>query len=419
MIKYILALLLAVPLTQAQVPGLLSRARTAPPITFNDQIVRIFQKNCQVCHHPGEVAPFSLMTYDEAVAHARQIKDQVQRRIMPVWKPVPGFGEFLNDRRLSDRDVDLIIRWVDSGAPEGDPIDAPVPMQFSDDWALGTPDLILEPSADFQIPPFGRDIYRCFTIPTGLLQNREVVGVEVRPGNRSVVHHIILFPDPTGASAKLLSPADPQPGYDCFGDAGFPLDNILGAWAPGNQPQVFPEGVGLPIKAGSRAVMQVHYHPTFRPETDRTRIGLYFARGPIQKELQLLFLVNDSFVIPAGDPHKVVTSSVVVPRGVNAKALAILPHMHLLGREIKLDVTYPDGFRRPLIYINDWNFDWQGTYYFKDPVPLTAGARIDMMNIYDNSADNSKNPNNPPKDVRFGEQTTDEMAVALVWFILD
>jgi hypothetical protein len=395
-----------------------ARSRAAAPlVTFSSQISRLFQQRCQTCHRPGSIAPFPLLTYQDARVHARQVKDQTQSRRMPPWKPVAGFGEFRDENRLTDREIALIARWVDSGAPEGDPADLPAPLQFSEDWALGQPDLVVEMPVPYNLPADGGDVYRCFSIPLGLLQNRHISGIEVQPGNRSIVHHLVIYGDPLGLSASLPAAPDGQGGYNCFGGPGISTSLILAAWAPGNLPQRLPDGMGIPVPAGARAVMQLHYHPTGSPQTDRTRVGLHFSRESGLKDVQFLIPVNDRFVIPAGAPGHVVTAVETLP--VNARAIAILPHMHLLGREMRVEAVLPDGSRRPLIYIDDWDFNWQNTYYYREPVPLPARTRIELTAVYDNSAGNPRNPNNPPRDVRFGEQTTDEMCVAVIWFVAD
>ncbi len=411
------ALCLASVAVWAQSLPVPSRARSANTVvTFNNQIVRIFQKHCQVCHHPGDIGPFSLMTYAEARTQARNIKLQTGQRKMPPWPPVPGFGEFHDERRLTPNEIEWIARWVDAGAPEGDPKDAPPPLQFNDQWTLGTPDLVLEPPSAFPVAAGGNDIYRCFSIPTGLLANRHVSAVEVRPGSRAVVHHVLLFEDALGVSAGM---GDPQSGYPCFGGPGFLPTGLIGGWAPGNRPQVLPEGIGIKTTAGARVVMQVHYHPNGAAQIDRTRVGLFFSRTPVEKDLFVLPIVNTTFVIPAGEPRYTVTASFVVPPLVSGRAIAITPHMHMLGREIRVDAIYRDGTRRPMVYIDDWNFQWQGTYFYQDPVPLPALARLELTAVYDNSTANPNNPHNPPRDVRWGEQTTDEMCLAFVSFILD
>ncbi|MBI3694292.1 MAG: ascorbate-dependent monooxygenase [Acidobacteria bacterium] len=396
-----------------------SRSRSASvEVTFNRQIIRILQQNCQVCHHPGDIGPFSMMSYPEVLPWARKIKTETQVRRMPPWKPVPDYGGFLDERRLTQKQIDLIARWVDAGAPEGDPRDLPVPLEFSDRWTLGEPDLALELDADFTVPAGGSDIYRCFSIPLGLLENRYVTGFEIRPGNRSIVHHAILFEDATGISARL-TPSDGKPGYNCFGGPGVPPTGAFGAWAPGVRPQLFPGGVGVLATAGARMVLQIHYHSGVTPQTDRTRVGLFLNRGPIRKEYLYFPLLNTDFVIPPGDPSYTVTASLTVPPLVRAQAISIAPHMHWLGRSIKVDAVYRDGSRRPLIFIDDWDFDWQGFYYFQEPVPLPPFTRLEMTAVYDNSEANPRNPNSPPKAVRWGEQTTDEMCLAIIGFVLE
>ncbi len=387
-------------------------------VTFNNQIVRIFQENCQVCHHPGDIGPFSMMTYRDVSPYARSIKQETQARRMPPWKPVQGYGEFIGERRLTQQQIDLIAQWVDSGAPEGDPRDLPEPLEFSPDWTLGTPDLVLEPDAPFTLEAEGNDVYRCFSMPTGLLENRNVSAVEVRPGNRGVVHHVILFQDSLGLSSRLRAD-DSQPGYNCFGGPGFLPTGAFGGWVPGNRPRFLPDRMGIRTTAGDRVVMQVHYHRKGATVQDRTRVGIYFARTPVDRYYTFLPILNDRFVLPAGDPSRTVTASLTLPPFINLRGISIIPHMHLLGKQIRVDAVYPGGDRRPLIFIDDWNFDWQDTYFFRNPVPLPALTRLELTSIYDNSASNPRNPNDPPKDVRWGEQTTDEMCLAFIGVTLE
>lgn len=400
-------------------PVLYRSRSSAPPVTFSNEVVRIFQKNCQACHHPGDIAPFSLLTYSDAAEHASAIRRETQARRMPPWKPVPGYGEFQDERRLPDDEIALLARWIDSGAPEGDPRDLPPPLPFPDDWALGKPDVVLEPDADFQVPAEGRDTYRCFPIPLGVSGAPTIVGFDVHPGNRSVVHHVLVFQDSLGTSSRAVKAGDPQPGYDCFGGPGFLPSSAVGAWVPGQRPQMLPQGMGIRSTPGARAVVQVHYHSNGTPQSDRTRVGIYFAHGPVAKEYMFFPIFNDRFVIPAGDPSHTVKASFTVPPLVRAQAISITPHMHLLGREIRVDAVYPGGVRRPLIYIDDWDFHWQGTYYFREPLLLTPLTRLELTSIYDNSAANPNNPNSPPRDVRWGEQSTDEMCIAVVGFTLE
>jgi hypothetical protein len=388
-------------------------------VTFSDQIVRIFQAHCQTCHRPGEIAPFSLTTYGDAYAHRRKIRYVTQTRKMPPWKPVPGFGDFAGSRRLAEADIALIERWVAAGAPEGDRRLLPPPLDFPGTWTLGTPDLVLDPAVDFPVASREDDLYRCFTIPTSFKEDRWVSAVEFIPGNRRIVHHIITYVDTSGRS-HALDDAEPGPGYTCFGGPGFLPTGGLGGWAPGAGPHVMPDGVGMLLPAGARVVVQVHYHHRSQSsETDRTRLGLHFARRPIDKRVRVIPIRNRNFLVPAGEARHEVKASYTLPPTSHLHAIAITPHMHLLGREMKVTATYPDGTVRPLIYIDDWDFHWQGSYSFAAPVPLPGGTRIDVAAIYDNSPANKRNPSLPPRAVGWGEGTTDEMCIAFLRVTVD
>jgi mono/diheme cytochrome c family protein len=400
--------------------SLIAGASTASePVTFNDQIVRIFQAHCQTCHRPGEVAPFSLTTYADAHAQRRKIGHVTRTRKMPPWKPVPGFGDFTGSRRLGEADIALIERWVAAGAPEGDARDLPPPREFPGTWTLGTPDLVLDATADFPVAARDHDLYRCFTIPTTFAEDRWLSAVEYVPGNRRIVHHVLTYVDTTGRSAAL-DDADPGPGYTCFGGPGFLPTGGLGGWAPGAGPHVMPDGVGMLLPAGARVVVQMHYHHRGKTtEIDGTKLGLHFARRPIDKRVRAIPILNRAFTIPAGEARHEVKASYTLPPTWNMHAIAVTPHMHLLGREMKVTATYPDGTVRPLIHIDDWDFHWQGSYSFTKPVPLPGGTRIDVSAIYDNSTANARNPNSPPKPVRWGEGTADEMCIAFLRVTVD
>ncbi|PYM18479.1 MAG: ascorbate-dependent monooxygenase [Candidatus Rokuibacteriota bacterium] len=384
------------------------------PVTFNNQIVRLFQQHCQVCHRPGEAAPFSLLTHRDASPWRQQILLATRERRMPPWKPVAGHGDFAGVRRLSDADIALIARWVESGAAEGDARDLPPAREFPSGWSLGAPDLVLKPEASFEVSASARDLYRCFTIPTSFKEDRWVSAAELVPGNRKIVHHILTYIETSGIS-ETLDKADPGLGYTCFGGPGFIPTGGLGGWAPGAPPTVMPSGVGLLLPAGARVVIQVHYHNHGgSTESDRTSIGLHFARTPVDKRARSVAVLNRTFVIPAGAARHEVRASWTVPPMRDLHAIGIAPHMHLLGRQMKVTATSPDGTTRPLISIDDWDFNWQGLYSFAQPVPLPAGTRIDLDAIFDNSPGNPRNPNSPPQDVTWGEGTTDEMAIVFL-----
>jgi uncharacterized protein (TIGR03437 family) len=397
------------------------RSQVTP--TFDKEVVRVFQKNCQTCHHPGDIAPFSLMTYKDARPWAASIREQVLLKKMPPWKPIPGCGDFNDARVLSQDEINTIVAWVDGGSPEGSAADLPTPLDFPDGWSLGAPDLIAQSDVEYT-PPTQGDTYRCFSVPTsGLRGDRWISAVSVKPGNAKIVHHVIAYSDPNGESAALDA-NDPGPGYTCFGGPGISTTDILGGWAPGSRGYFAPDGAGIKLSNNSRVIIQVHYHPTNQvagqPETDRTPVGFYFAKTPVQRQLQVLPLVNQSFTIPPGANNQEVTASFTVPSLLSAKMWAVTPHMHLLGRKIKVELTRA-GATTPdcLINIDDWNFNWQGTYLYKNPVTLSGGSQLKLTCNFDNSTDNPLNPNNPPKTVRWGEATTDEMALAFIGFTLD
>jgi hypothetical protein len=397
---------------------------SAPPIvsgpTFSKEIVRIFQENCQTCHHPGDIAPFSLMTYHDTLPEALQIKLMVKSHQMPPWKPVAGCGDFANTRVLSQDAIDLITKWVDNGAPEGNPADLPAPLDFSSGWALGQPDLVLSYPQSYT-PPASGDIYRCFPMPTNLTSDQYVAAIDIHPGDPKTVHHAIAFLDTDGSSQKL-DDADPDAGYTCFGGPGFNVTNVnafgLGGWAPGTRPVVLPDGVAMSLPAASRVVLQVHYHPheaTTKP--DRTEIGIYFAKVKPNKLLRFLPLINNTFTIPPGASNYPVTASFGgVP--LAAHIWEIFPHMHLLGRTMRVDAV-ANGQNECLIDIEDWDFNWQGMYKFNDPIAFPAFSTLTLKATYDNSADNPRNPNSPPRAVSWGEQTTDEMCIAFLGVTID
>jgi mono/diheme cytochrome c family protein len=389
----------------------------SPSVTYSRDIAPILQANCQSCHRPGEIGPFSLLTYEDATATAELIKENTQRRVMPPWKPIEGYGEFQDTRRLTDQQIRTIAEWVDAGAPEGDPKDLPPPRSFVEGWALGTPDLVLDAGEAYKLPADGPDVYRNFVLPFRPQEDQWVTGLEVRPDRRSVVHHAIVYIDLEGESLALDA-ADPGPGYTTSGGGvGFFNVEAIGGWVPGNTPRFAPAGIGVKIPAKARLVLQVHYHPNGEPQQDRTRIGLHFARAPIRQQVYLMPVLNLFLQIPPGAERHAVRASFDVTS--NITAWAIVPHMHLLGREMKVSATLPDGSVTPLVWITDWDFHWQETYFFKEPLNLPQGTRVELVAYYDNSEKNPHNPNWPPQLVRWGEETTDEMCLAVIAVTVD
>ena len=406
------ALLLAACQTSPNTP-LRPEATGDRPVTFNNQVVRIFQRNCQTCHRPGEVAPFSLTSYKDAHARRDDIVEAVESRYMPPWKAVPGYGEFTGVRRLSDEEIRVLARWVAEGAPEGEPRDLPAPRTFPTGWRLGTPGAVLAMEEPFTVPPRTKDIYRCFVVPIRIPGEwRMIRASEVLPGNRKIVHHVQTFLDVTGRSVEL-DQAEPGPGYTCFGGPRFDSVGGLGGWAPGYPPIEIPSGVAWGIPPGARLVIQVHYNnPGDTPETDVTQIGVHFTGGPFDRRLALVRAYAWGFEIPADAARKTVTASATLAEDL--EALSIHAHMHLLGRAMTVTANLPDGTKRPMLRIDDWDFEWQIRYSYTRPVPLPAGTRIEAECVYDNSAANPKNPSKPPRLVTSGFETTDEMCQASV-----
>jgi hypothetical protein len=402
--------------------AVVSLSATAPAVespTFSDEVVRVFQSRCQTCHRPGEHAPFSLLTYRDAYERRDDIREAVRDRVMPPWKPVPGFGDFLEPRRLSDEERATLLRWIETGAPEGDPAKLSPPRQFPTGWALGSPDHVLEMAESYTVPAHASDVYRCFVIPTNFPEDRWVTKAEYAPGDRKLVHHILSYVD-TSLAAERLDRADPGPGYTCFGGPGFQPAGGLGGWAPGIQPRVLSDGVGMLLPKGANVVVQMHYNnESATSRSDRTRVGLHFAKGPIDKRQRSIPVLNRTFTIPPGERRYEVRASWTVPFGWDLHANSITPHMHLLGREMKVTATYPDGVVRPLIHIDDWDFNWQGSYTFATPIPLPRGTRIDMVAVFDNSAENTRQPSRPPRPVSWGEGTSDEMAIVFLGVTVD
>lgn len=402
----------APPRTMAAPVGCLYESLQNPDlagkVVYSRDIAPILQANCMNCHRDGEVAPFPLVSYADASKRARQIARVTGSRFMPPWKPEPDFGHFVDERRLSERELSLIADWASSGAPEGDAADLPPAPCFAEGWQLGEPDLVIKMAEPFEVPADGRDVFRNFVIPVDLDEDKLVAAIEFRPGNRRIVHHSILFLDSSGAARKKDA-ADPGPGYASFGGPGFLPSGSIGGWAPGGTPQVLRDGLGRPMKKGSDVVVQIHYHPSGKPEIDQSTVGIHYVKQGKPKPVTAILIVDRGLYIPPGEKNYRLSGSYTLPFDVTF--VGVTPHMHLLGREMKATATLPDGMVDPLVWIKDWNFNWQDQYLFDQPRRLPKGTRLDVSAAYDNSEGNPLNPNSPPKLVTWGEQTPDEMFV--------
>jgi hypothetical protein len=385
---------------------------STPSPTFNRDIAPIVFQQCSGCHRPGEVAPFPLLSYRDVGKRAQLIRAVTGERTMPPWKGEPGALHFVDERRLTDDQIDRISRWVEAGAPEGDPADLPPTPLFTAGWQLGEPDMVITMSEPYALVAEGRDDYRCFVIPLQLPEGKYIEAVEYRPGNRKIVHHAVLTSLPHDAALGKLAAGDGKSFASGLAPPGQLLPGPLGIWTPGKQPRPLPEGYAAAWPAGSDLVLQLHLHPSGKPETEQSTIGLHLTDQKPRGRIGMMMLSNNRVNIPPGAPDHAIEASVTLKQPI--ELVGMFPHMHLIGRTVKVTATLPDGRAVPLMAIGDWDFNWQNYYQYASPVQLPAGTRIDGRWTYDNSDANPANPSNPPTRVTFGEQTVNEMAIAVL-----
>ena len=370
------------------------------PVTYSADVAPIVQEKCQACHRPGQAGPFSLQTYSQARRRAAMIREVVDGRWMPPWHADPSFGRFANDRSLSPRERSILLAWVDQGAPEGDPHSLPPPRSFPEGWTIGTPDAILEMEEVYTVQAEGTLPYQHFRIPSRFNEDRWVQAAEVRPGDRSVVHHILVRVMPHRSSGSEARSSEPYFGIYLVGDI----------------PSVFPPGIGRKIPAGSDFHFEVHYTPIGQARPDRSAIGLVFSKTPPAHQAISKGIKNDRFGIPPGAKHHPVESSFTFEH--DSHLLSLTPHMHLRGKDFRYTAVYPDGRTETLLFVPSYDFAWQSIYRLEEPKPMPGGTRIDCLAHYDNSADNPANPD-PTKPVHWGEQTDDEMLVGYIDYYID
>jgi hypothetical protein len=380
-------------------------------VSFSEHIAPIVFSRCTSCHRPGEAGPFPLLGYKDVRKRGKLIQKVTEQRSMPPWHPAPGHGEFVNERRLSDAQVALIRRWVETGMPEGDPARLPPLPKFTPGWQLGTPDLVVSMPKAYDVPATGRDIYRNFVLPLNLTEDKWVTAIELRPAARSVVHHVLFFYD--GGKARQRDGQGGQPGFSGSG-AGFGRGGggSLGGWAAGGVPEHLPGGLAMKLPKGSDLILQTHFHPSGKVEHEKTTVGLYFAKKKPERTLLSLqapplFGVMSGISIPAGNKEYKVRGTFKAP--VDMELVSVGGHAHYICTTMKAKATLPDGSTQPLFYIPKWEFNWQSTYMYKDAVRLPRGAVIDVELTYDNSEGNTANPFNPPRRISWGPASTDEM----------
>ena len=318
-------------------------------------VAPILRAKCESCHRAGEVAPFTLNDYKQAKAWSSDIKRYTQNDQMPPWKPTPGYGEFKDvaAHTLSEKEKTVLATWADNGAPLGNAKDLPAPAKFASGWQLGTPDVVLQPEKEYHLSADGEDVYRNFIVKTNFSEDVWLRAVECRPGNRAVVHHVINYIDANRVTDKMEGQdKDGEPGFTATGGGpGFAQSGFLGGWAPGNDPNELATGVGTLLPKGANLVIQVHYHKNGKPETDLTKIGLYFQHGTIEKLARTNILINFGFKLPYGEERREVKAKTAIRE--DCHILTVMPHMHLLGREMKIWATLPDNTEKQLVWIKD------------------------------------------------------------------
>jgi tetratricopeptide (TPR) repeat protein len=383
-----------------------------PAPTFTRDVAPIVFQRCAACHHPGEAAPFSLLSYEDLRRRAKQIALVTRERLMPPWLPDPSANAFVEDRSLTSEEIETIQRWVEEGAVEGDPADLPPAPEFPSGWQLGEPDAIARMPEEYLVPAEGSDIYRNFVLRSPVEELRHVRAVEFQIERKGAVHHGVLFVDGS-RTARAQDAADPEPGYEGM-ELGVPRipDGQFVSWTPGKVPLPGAEDIAWRLDPYTDLVLQLHLRPTGKPEPVQVALGLHFAeRAPTRHPLTIRVWSRD-IDIPAGERSYLVEESYTLP--VAVEVLVVYPHAHYLATDVLGLATLPDGTRRTLIHIPRWNFNWQQEYSYAQPLALPAGTVVSIRYVFDNSAENPFNPSSPPRRVRHGYQSSDEMAELLL-----
>ncbi len=387
--------------------------------TWSENIACILYTRCTPCHHPQGIAPFSLVDYADATGAAAGVYDAVSNNRMPPWPPDPAYRSFAHERSLTSAEKQLILDWAANGTPLGNPSNAPQPPVFLNTEVIQNPDLTISMPV-YTIPPISNDLYRCFAMPANTGIDQFITGLEVVPGNRQVVHHVLVYQD-TATTALALDSLDPLPGYNGFGGVGSNSAKLVGIWVPGAEPVFLPSGMGISMPAGSTIIFQVHYPVGSSFQQDSTKVNLLLTPAPSTREVTVApilnhgpQLTNGPLYIPA-DSVRTFNSQLGAP--FNVTLLSVAPHMHLIGRSIKSWVVTLLNDTIPLIDIPSWNFMWQGNYQFRQPLRIPVLSTFYGEAFYDNTVNNPFNPSIPPVDVSVGEATTDEMFLIYFYFL--
>jgi hypothetical protein len=378
--------------------------------TFAEDIAPLVFAKCAVCHRDGQVAPFSLNTYEQVKKRAKDIAEVTGEHTMPPWHADRGVIEYANDRSLSDAQIALVKRWVDGGAPQGDASKTPPLPKFPEGWELGEPSFVAEMPEAFTVPAEGRDMYRNFVIPLNRDEDTWINGIEYKPGAPAAVHHVLYYLDTEG-KARERDAADPLPGYNGMGRSNGNF-RYLGGWDLGTQPSKVGYDLAWLVPKGADLVIQVHYHPSGKEHLDKAKLGFHIAKKPTARPWSIVpvppfFGILSGIKIPAGEKEYIKESSMVLP--VDIEAIAVNAHAHYLGKRMEMSATLPDGTKQVLLKMSDWHFAWQEDYAFKQPIKLPAGTRLHSLISWDNTDANPHQTNHPPKDVRWGPRSEDEM----------
>lgn len=376
-------------------------AETDP--TFNKDVAPILFAHCSSCHRPNEVGPFNLLTYADAKKRGRQLAEITATRVMPPWKPVKGHGEFKYDRSLSDDQIAVFKNWHTAGMPEGDAKDLPAQPKFPEGWHLGTPDLIMKVEKPFLIPAEGDDLYVHFVLPTGLKADQPYKAVQILPSNRRVTHHAVNILDVANGKSSELTKKSGGP-YVQF-DPGFMPRGFLPGYAPGMMTREDQPGV---LGKGLDVVLEIHYHPIGKVEFDQPQVGIYFTDKKPERNGSVVLMANNDINIPPGEKNYTRTDEFRLP--VDYEFHSVYAHMHMIGKTFRVWAELPDKTTQKMFLIDDWDYRWQDTYYYKKPIVLPKGTVIKAEFVWDNSTDHPRNPFNPPKRIKNGPMSRDEMS---------
>jgi hypothetical protein len=383
--------------------------------TFNKDVAPILYKNCTGCHRPGEIGPMSLMTYNDARPHAKAIRDEVGDGNMPPWHADPKYGRFMNDRSLSEKDRETLLRWVNNGAPEGNKADLPPAPRYEDGWSIGTPDVVFDMPEAFTVPAEGMIEYEYFYVPTNFGEPKWVDAIEIRPGNRELVHHVLAYyvAEPDVKRQPLFQRNQAQSTFpDRKQQPTHPRRNdktpkrLIATYAPGTNPQVFRPGTAVRLEAGGVIEFQMHYTANGKAGTDRSKIGLRFSRDPKPREILVNHFYNASFKLPAGQENIRVDAELTFVS--DTVVYGLFPHTHVRGNKWEYTLELPDGTKKTILSVPRYDFNWQTYYMFAEPLTLPKGSKLVSSAWYDNSSRNKSNPDSK-SDVTWGDQTWEEM----------